>query len=240
MADVFSSLLLFSMNVKGKTKTLFFQKRKKENKDGRQKKNGGWWENDLISIFSLNTQILFFLFFFFVFSSADRPIITSGGWNDGGGGWFLGYVCVCVFQCLKGPETAVVDFSCRNVLMFLYFSFFFALLLCRRPVCLLILFSLLFQSGGWTIASRSSDSLILRQQCLFCVTLAGRRVCYSTTVKVFVNKLSLVLQARELSLGIGRWRGWWQRSNHLGSYYHGAYVSFYWPIASSRQQQFNI
>ena len=177
-----------------------------------------------------------FSFFCLLFGRPPHHNIRRVKWR----GWRLVFgLCVCVFQCLKGPETAVVDFSCRNVLMFIYFSFFFALLLCRRPVCLLILFSLLFQSGGWTIASRSSDSLILRQQCLFCVTLAGRRVCYSTTVRVFVNKLSLVLQARELSLGIGRWRGWWQRSNHLGSYYHGAYISFYWPIASSRQQQFN-
>ena len=187
---------------------------------------------------SQHADFVFSFFFCLLFGRPPHHNIRRVKWR----GWRLVFgLCVCVFQCLKGPETAVVEFSCRNVLMFLYFSFFFALLLCRRPVCLLILFSLLFQSGGWTIASRSSDSLILRQQCLFCVTLAaGRRVCYSTTVRVFVNKLSLVLQARELSLGIGRWRGWWQRSNHLGSYYHGAYVSFYWPIASSRQQQFNI
>ena len=199
MAGVFSSLLLFSMNVKGKTKTLFFQKRKKENKDGRQKKTvvDGKMTS---SLFSLSTR-RFFFFFCLLFGRPPHHNIRRVKWR----GWRLVFgLCVCVFQCLKGPETAVVDFSCRNVLMFIYFSFFFALLLCRRPVCLLILFSLLFQSGGWTIASRSSDSLILRQQCLFCVTLAGRRVCYSTTVRVFVNKLSLVLQARELSLGIGR------------------------------------
>ena len=152
------------------------------------------------SLFSLSTR-RFYFFFCLLFGRPPHHNIRRVKWR----GWRLVFgLCVCVFQCLKGPETAVVDFSCRNVLMFIYFSFFFALLLCRRPVCLLILFSLLFQSGGWTIASRSSDSLILRQQCLFCVTLAGRRVCYSTTVRVFVNKLSLVLQARELSLGIGR------------------------------------